>query len=40
MKNGKTCQSRHHFPCEVRDGKIRAVGEYLDTMHATEVLCR
>jgi uncharacterized protein len=39
MKNGKTYQNRYHFLCEVRDGKILAVREYLDTMHANEVLC-
>jgi ketosteroid isomerase-like protein len=39
MKNGKTYQNRYHFLCEVRDGKIQAVREYLDTMHANEVLC-
>jgi ketosteroid isomerase-like protein len=39
MKNGKTYQNRYHFLCEVCDGKIQAVREYLDTMHANEVLC-
>lgn len=39
MKNGKTYQNRYHFLCEVRAGKIQAVREYLDTMHANEVLC-
>ena len=39
MKNGKTYQNRYHFLCEVRGGKIQAVREYLDTMHANEVLC-
>ena len=39
MKNGKTYQNRYHFLCEVRSGKIQAVREYLDTMHANEVLC-
>lgn len=39
MKSGKTYQNRYHFLCEVRDGKIQAVREYLDTMHANEVLC-
>jgi uncharacterized protein len=38
MKSGKTYQNRYHFLCEVRDGKIQAVREYLDTMHANEVL--
>ena len=39
MKNGKTYQNRYHFLCEVGGGKIQAVREYLDTMHANEVLC-
>jgi uncharacterized protein len=39
MKNGKTYQNRYHFLCEVRGGKIQAVREYLDTMHANDVLC-
>jgi ketosteroid isomerase-like protein len=39
MKSGKTYQNRYHFLCEVRDGKIQAVREYLDTMHANDVLC-
>jgi ketosteroid isomerase-like protein len=39
MKSGKTYQNRYHFRCEVRGGKIQAVREYLDTMHANEVLC-
>jgi len=39
MKNGKTYQNTYHFLFTVRDGKIQAVKEYLDTMHANEVLC-
>ena len=39
MKNGKTYQNRYHFLCEIRGGKIQAVREYLDTMHANDVLC-
>jgi len=39
MKTGKTYQNKYHFLCEVRGGKIQAVREYLDTMHANEVLC-
>src|ERR1700691_181464 len=38
MKSGKTYQNRYHFLCEVRDGKIQAVREYLDTMHAADAL--
>ncbi|MFA4915739.1 MAG: nuclear transport factor 2 family protein [Syntrophales bacterium] len=36
--NGKTYQNQYHFLFEVRGGKIHAVREYLDTMHAKEVL--
>lgn len=39
MKNGKTYQNKYHFLFTVRDGKIQAVKEYLDTMHANDVLC-
>ncbi|HZP44227.1 MAG TPA: nuclear transport factor 2 family protein [Candidatus Binataceae bacterium] len=39
MKNGKTYQNKYHFLFTVRDGKIQAVKEYLDTMHAADVLC-
>ena len=35
---GKIYNNRYHFLVEVRDGKIQAVREYLDTMHAKEVL--
>jgi len=39
MKNGKTYQNKYHFLFLVRDGKIQQVKEYLDTMHANDVLC-
>jgi hypothetical protein len=39
MKNGKVYQNKYHFLLEIRDGKIQAVKEYLDTTHAAEVLC-
>ena len=39
MANGKTYQNEYHFLIEVRDGKILSVREYLDTMHANEVIC-
>jgi len=39
MKNGKTYQNKYHFLLLVRDGKIQQVKEYLDTMHANDVLC-
>lgn len=39
MKNGKVYQNKYHFLFVVRDGKIQQVKEYLDTMHANDVLC-
>lgn len=39
MANGKTYQNEYHFLIEVRDGKVQSVREYLDTMHANEVIC-
>jgi uncharacterized protein len=39
MKNGKVYQNKYHFLFIVRDGKIQQAKEYLDTMHANEVLC-
>jgi uncharacterized protein len=36
--SGKIYNNLYHFLFEVRDGKIQAVREYLDTMHAKEVL--
>ena len=35
---GKIYNNLYHFLFEVRDGKIQAVREYLDTIHAKEVL--
>lgn len=35
---GKTYENRVAFSCEVADGKIRKVREYLDTLHANTVL--
>ncbi len=35
---GKTYNNFYHFLFEVRDGKIHVVHEYLDTMHAMDVL--
>jgi hypothetical protein len=35
---GKVYNNLYHFLVEVRGGKIQAVREYLDTMHAKEVL--
>ncbi|HJU11629.1 MAG TPA: nuclear transport factor 2 family protein [Candidatus Binataceae bacterium] len=39
MKNGKIYQNKYHFLLTIRDGKIQQVKEYLDTMHANDVLC-
>jgi ketosteroid isomerase-like protein len=36
--NGKVYNNMYHFLVEVRGGKIEAVREYLDTIHAQEVL--
>jgi ketosteroid isomerase-like protein len=37
--NGKIYQNQYHFLFEIRDGKIQAVREYLDTMHTNDVFC-
>jgi ketosteroid isomerase-like protein len=37
LKNGRTYNQEYHFLITVRDGKIRAVREYLDTLHAQSV---
>ncbi|GEL16829.1 nuclear transport factor 2 family protein [Pseudonocardia asaccharolytica] len=37
LKNGRVYNNLYHFLFEVRDGKIAAVKEYLDTEHATAV---
>ena len=39
MLNGKTYLNKYHFLHIVKNGKLQAVKEYLDTMHANEVLC-
>ena len=36
--NGKVYNNMYHFLIEVRSGKIQAVREYLDTIHAQDVL--
>jgi uncharacterized protein len=38
-KNGKVYHNQYHFVFKLRDGKIEAVREYLDTMHANDVFC-
>lgn len=35
---GKLYHNQYHFLFEIRGGQIQAVREYLDTMHAKEVL--
>ena len=36
--NGKVYNNQYHFLIEVQNGKIQAVREYLDTIHAKDVL--
>ena len=36
--NGKIYQNHYHFLFEVREGKIQAVREYLDTQHLKETI--
>ena len=38
MANGKVYNNQYHFMVEVSDGKVQAVREYLDTIHAKEIL--
>lgn len=38
LANGKVYNNQYHFLVELADGKITAVREYLDTMHAKEIL--
>lgn len=38
MSNGKTYNNQYHLLFEIRDDKIWAVREYLDTMHVAEVM--
>jgi uncharacterized protein len=40
MKSSKSYHNSYPFLCEVRNGKIQSIREYLDTMHANEVLCQ
>jgi uncharacterized protein len=37
--NGKSYRNEYHFLFILKDGKIHRVKEYLDTMHANDVLC-
>ena len=38
LANGKVYNNQYHFMIEVSDGKVQAVREYLDTIHAKEIL--
>ncbi len=38
LVNGATYHNRYHFLFVVRDGRIHAVKEYLDTLHAVNAL--
>lgn len=40
MTSGRTYQPRYHFRFEVKDGKVRRVREYMDTMHAWDTFFR
>lgn len=37
LKNGRVYDQEYHFLIEFRDGRIKAVREYLDTQHAFAV---
>jgi ketosteroid isomerase-like protein len=37
LKNGRTYNQQYHFRMTIREGKIAAVREYLDTAHVQEV---
>ena len=37
LKNGRLYQNQYHFMHIVQGGKLRAVREYLDTEHVTEI---
>lgn len=36
---GRVYNNLYHFLLIIRDGKIQLVKEYLDTMHANDILC-
>jgi uncharacterized protein len=40
LKNGRKYRQQYHFVLELREGKIAAVREYLDTHHAFDVWLR
>jgi len=37
LKSGRIYNARYHFLVETRDGKIAAIREYMDTLHAQQV---
>jgi uncharacterized protein len=37
LRNGRRYRQQYHFAIDVRDGKIAAVREYLDTQHVHDV---
>ncbi len=37
MKDGKVYRNKYHFMHVIKDGKITAVREYMDTEHVTEI---
>ena len=37
LRNGRRYRQQYHFAMQLRDGKICAVREYLDTQHAYDV---
>ena len=40
LRNGRRYRQQYHFLISLRDGKIAAVREYLDTQHAFDVWMR
>lgn len=38
-KNGKIYNNKYHILHVIRDGKIIAAREYMDTQHANDILC-
>lgn len=38
-RDGRIYNNRYHYVIIVRDGKIRSRKEYLDTLHANDLLC-
>ncbi len=40
LRNGRQYRQQYHFAITLRDGKITAVHEYLDTLHVHDVWMR